>query len=111
MLDIRVSNQGRVMVVEVNGRIDSSTAGELGEALNHVIEDGRFQVVLDIAGVDYMSSAGLRELVAAAKKMRREEGDLRLARVNERVYEVLELTGLHTNIQFFDSPAEAVRSF
>lgn len=111
MLDIRISDQGRVTIVEVHGRIDSSSAGELGEVLTEVIEGGHHQVVLDIAGVDYMSSAGLRELVAALKKMRREQGDLRLASVSERVYEVLELSGLNTIFQIFESQTEAAHSF
>jgi anti-sigma B factor antagonist len=111
VLDIRVTEKNGVAVLEVQGRIDSSTAGELGEALTSVIDDGYNQVVLDIAGVDYMSSAGLRELVSALKKLRNTSGDMRIAQVKERVYEVLELSGLHTIFQIFDSQAEAIRSF
>ena len=111
MLDIRISDTNQVAVVEAQGRIDSNTAHELGGALTHVIDDGHSQIVLDLAGVDYMSSAGLRELVSALKKVRNGNGDMRIARVTERVYEVLELSGLHTIFKVFDSQAEAVNSF
>lgn len=111
MLDIRISDTNQVAVVEAQGRIDSNTAHELGSALSHVIDSGHSQIVLDIAGVDYMSSAGLRELVAALKKVRNENGDMRIAQVTERVYEVLELSGLHTIFRLYDSRAEAVNSF
>lgn len=111
MLNIKVSGQGQVSVVEAEGRIDSSTASQLGEAMKAVIEDGIHQIVLDIGGVDYMSSAGLREIVMTLKKVRGNEGDLRMARVPERVFEVLELSGLDTILQFYDSQADAVSSF
>jgi anti-anti-sigma factor len=111
MIEIHVSVQERVAVVQVQGRIDSSTANELGAALSHTIEDGYHQLVLDIGGVDYMSSAGLREMVAALKKVRNRGGDMRVAQVNERVFEVLEMSGLNTIFQIFDSPVAAIRSF
>ena len=111
MLDIHVLETNQVAVVEAQGRIDSATASDLGDALTGVIDDGHHQIVLDVAGVDYMSSAGLREIVAALKKVRNSSGDLRIARVTERVYDVLELSGLNTLLQIFDSQAEAVSSF
>lgn len=111
MLDIQVSAQAQVAIVSVQGRVDSSTAGQLGEALNGVIGDDFYQIVLDIGGVDYMSSAGLREIVNALKKTRAHDGDVRIAQVNERVYEVLELSGLNTLLQFFDSSTEAAGSY
>jgi len=111
VLDIHISDTNRVAVVEAQGRIDSNTAHELGSALNQVIDDGYNKIVLDLAGVDYMSSAGLRELVAALKKVQNMQGDIRISRVTERVYEVMEIPGLHQVLRFFDSQAEAVNSF
>lgn len=111
MLEINVSNQQQVAVVEAQGRIDSSTAGQLGVALTQVIDDEHTRVVLDVGGVDYMSSAGLRELVTALKKLRAKDGDMRIAQVSARVYEVLELSGLSTIFQIFEDPTEAVNSF
>ena len=111
MLDIHVSAEAQVMIVTVQGRVDSSTAGQLGEALSGVVEEGYSQIVLDLGGVDYMSSAGLREMVATLKKVRATDGDMRIAQVGERVYEVLELSGLNTLLQFFDTSAQAVSSF
>ncbi len=111
MLEFNVSYQQQVAVVGAQGRIDSSTAGQLGEVLSQVIEDGHTQLVLDIGGVDYMSSAGLRELVTALKKLRAKDGDMRIAQVSERVYEVLELSGLSTIFEIFKDPTEAANSF
>ena len=112
VLEIQISETNeQIALVTVQGRIDSSTAGELGDALTQVIDSGHARIVLNIAGVDYMSSAGLRELVSALKKVRADNGDMRIAQVTERVYEVFELSGLNTIFQIFDSQSEALGSF
>ncbi|MFC1959973.1 STAS domain-containing protein [Chloroflexota bacterium] len=110
-MEISTSELKRVTLFEVNGRIDSTNATELGEALNAAIDAGRTHLVVDLSGVDYMSSAGLRELVTALKKVKKGTGDLRLAEPSERVAEVLELAGLDTIFSVYTTQVEAVGSF
>lgn len=110
-MEIKTSELKRVTLFEITGRIDSTNANELGEALNTAIDAGRSQIVLDLDNVEYMSSAGLRELVNALKKVKRGTGDLRLAAVAPRVMEVLELAGLDTIFEIFETQVEAVGSF
>ncbi len=109
-MNIHVSERDHVTLVEASGRIDSMNAHELGEALIREIEGGHVHLVLDLASVDYMSSAGLREIVSALKKVR-SSGDLRLAQPSPRVQEVLEMAGLDTIFQIYPSQIEAVGSF
>jgi anti-sigma B factor antagonist len=111
MVDILVSGQGQVTLIQVHGRVDSMTANQLGEALTKEIDAGNINVVLDLSSVDYMSSAGLREIVTALKKTKRATGDLRLAQPSDRVREVLEMAGLDTIFRIFTSQSEAVGSF
>jgi anti-sigma B factor antagonist len=111
MTDISVSAFDHVTLVEVKGRVDSSNADELGEILNREIEDGHTHIVLDLAGVDYMSSAGLREIVSALKRAKRGTGDVRLAQPSYRVREVLEMAGLDTILQIYPTQGEAVGSY
>jgi anti-sigma B factor antagonist len=110
-VNINVSVQDQVTLVEVQGRIDSMNANELGDALTQLIDEGRAQIVLDLAGVDYMSSAGLREIVSALKRIRRGTGDLRIAQPSERVQEVMEMAGLDTIFQIYSTQMEAVGSY
>lgn len=110
-MDITVSEMKRVTLVEINGRIDSTNATRLGDALNEQIDAGRHQVVVDLAQVEYMSSAGLRELVSAVKKLRNLNGDLRIASPSPRVKEVLDIAGLDAIFQVFPTQVEAVGSF
>lgn len=111
MVDILVTTNDTVTLLNVAGRIDSSNANELGDVLNAQIDSGAFRFVLDLSALDYMSSAGLRELVSALKRVRREQGDIRLAGPSSRVYEVLEMAGLDTIFQIFHSQAEALDSY
>lgn len=109
-MNINVSERDHVTLMEASGRIDSMNAHELGEALTLAIDGGHIHIVLDLAKVDYMSSAGLREIVSALKKVRG-RGDLRLAQPSPRVQEVLEMAGLDTIFQIYSSQVEAVGSY
>ncbi len=111
MLDITVENFKRVDMVTVSGRIDGSNAGELEAAFGGLTGDGHYQIVAELNGVDYMSSAGLRALVATMRECKKHRGDLRIANPSERVQEVLDLAGLNTIFQIFEDSASAVGSF
>lgn len=111
MFEVNVSQTSEVAVVETKGRIDSSTAAAFGEALARAVDVGGARVVLDLSEVDYMSSAGLREIVTAFKKARSLQGDIRLAEPTPRVLEVLELSGLDTFINIYPSRAAALNDF
>ena len=110
-MEISVKQMNRVDLVEVKGRVDSSNAADLGSALSERISKGALNVVVNLSQVDYMSSGGLRELVAGLKRVKKDGGDLRLAEPSNRVREVLELAGLDSIFQIFDDQVEAVGSF
>ncbi len=111
MIDIQVTGQSNVTLVEVHGRVDSMNADQLGTILTGEIEGGRSQIVLDLAGVEYMSSAGLREIVSALKRAKRSTGDVRIAQPSYRVREVLEMAGLDTILQIYPTRSEALKSY
>lgn len=111
MVNISVSRQDSVTVIEADGRIDGMNAPQLGSALNEQIDGDQGRLVLDLSLVEYMSSAGLRELVNALKKVKRVGGDMRLAAPSPRVREVLEMAGLDTIFLIFDTQSEAVSSY
>lgn len=111
MININVSGHNNVTVIEASGRIDSMNANQLGDALSTEIEDGNLLLVLDLNAVEYMSSAGLREMVATLKKAKRASGDLRIAQPSDRVREVLEMAGLDTIFKIYPTQAAAVDSY
>ncbi len=111
MLDIDVSYREQITLVAASGRIDSMNAGQFGQSLSQAIDDTHIQIVLDLSSVDYMSSAGLREIVSSLKQVKRLRGDLRIAQPSERVQEIFEMAGLDTIFQIFSTQDEAIDSF
>jgi anti-sigma B factor antagonist len=110
-MEVTVSELRRVTMLEVSGRVDSTNAAQLGEVLNSQIDAGRYQLVIDLSRVSYMSSAGLRELVAALKKVKQYNGDLRIATPSDKVREVLDLAGLSAIFQIYPTQVDAVGSY
>lgn len=110
-MEINTSEMRRVQLFEVIGRVDSTNASELGSAMDKAVDDGKSNLVLDLGSVEYMSSAGLREMVRILKRVKRVGGDLRIANPSERVREVLELAGLDSVFEIYPTQVEAVGSF
>lgn len=111
MVAIEVRDADLVTLIEVNGRVDSMNANQMGEELLKQIRDGKVRLVLDLSSVDYMSSAGLREIVTALKSVKRASGDLRIAQPSDRVREVLEMAGLDTIFRIYPTLSEAIASY
>lgn len=111
-MEVKARQLKRVDLVEVSGRVDSATAPQMEAALQAIMAKERFHIVVDMQGLEYLSSAGLRVLVAALKQARRwNRGDIRLANVPPRIQDVLELGGLDVLFRSFDNAVDAVGSF
>lgn len=95
-MEITKKTDGDIMTMHVVGRVDTTTAPELSAALKL---DGIKDFTLDISGVSYMSSAGLRCLLMAQKAMMASGGQMRIAGVQPVVKEVLDITGFSDILQ------------
>lgn len=90
---IKERNRDRV-ILALKGKLDSSTSSLLEEELENVLLSGKiYHLEIDMEELSYLSSAGLRVLLAVQKKMNSLQGDLVITHVNETVYEVFEITG------------------
>jgi anti-sigma B factor antagonist len=99
-------------LITVTGRVDSSTAPAFSKALDKANQNGRFKIAVDMSGLEYMSSAGFRALLAAQRNCKRyNRGELVLVAVPDRIHEALELAGFTELFKTFDDPVTAVGSF
>ncbi|MGC8878333.1 MAG: STAS domain-containing protein [Anaerolineae bacterium] len=111
-MNLITSQHKRCDLIKVSGRLDNTSAPRLGDALNTIIAAGRFNIVLDMSGVEYISSAGLRVLIDAQKVCKRwNRGEVVLANVPQPVREVLDMVGFTPLFRFFDDSTAAVGSF
>lgn len=109
-MEIKEVKKNQVMVLVVEGRLDSSTSGTLEKKLITMIEAGEKNLVFDFAGMDYISSAGLRVLLMAAKKTGKLGGKVVLASLNPNVKEVFDIAGFTNIFTIFGSQEEAVKA-
>lgn len=99
-------------LVKLEGRIDSSTAPQMSEALEAITNAGRYKIVLDLSGVSFMSSAGLRVLINTQKTCRRyNRGEVVLAAIPANIYSALDLAGFVPLFKIYDDALAAVGNF
>ena len=92
-MTINVERDFELVTLEIAGRLDTTTAPNLQSVVNELSEDTK-ELVFDMSGVEYISSAGIRVLLGAYKKMNVNQGTMRIEKVNDQVYEVFEMVGL-----------------
>jgi anti-sigma B factor antagonist len=102
----------RVDLITTTGRIDANTAPILDQQLKYCLSEGRYRLVVDFKGTDYISSAGLKVLVSAIKEAKRHRGDLRLVNLNRNLKDTFGLVGLVPELfKVYDDVLDAVGSF
>ena len=92
-MQIQERTEGEWSILSVAGRVDSHTAPELDAAFRQLLDRGDVRLELEMSGIQYLSSAGLRVLLATLKEVRAASGDLRLRSPRDNVKEVLDLSG------------------
>jgi anti-sigma B factor antagonist len=103
---------GQVCVVSVTGRLDAYASGEVERKLDSLITANHGQLVVDFSKLEYISSSGLRVLLAALKKVRKvPNGDLRLSGLQPYVKEVFDISGFTQLFKLFAGEDEAVKSY
>jgi anti-sigma B factor antagonist len=111
-MEISERNDGKVTVLNLSGKV---TLGEgdllLKDKLHSLLNQGRKDVLLNLAQVSYVDSAGLGAIVSAYTTMTREGGSLKLANVTKKLQDLLSITKLLTVFETFDSEDEALRSY
>ncbi|MDP8241235.1 MAG: STAS domain-containing protein [Candidatus Hatepunaea meridiana] len=111
-MNITEAFQENVIIVSLDGRFDANTSDAVEQFLRVRISESKFQFVLDMANVPYISSAGLRVILAVVKELRRDnKGDLRIANLQKTVAKVFEISGLNNVLGIFKNPDSAIQSF
>lgn len=93
-MQLTTEKNGNEMTVRLSGELNAMTAPELSDLLDNELTDDIQDLTLDYAECDYVSSAGLRVLLATFKKMKAAGGSMKLANVGANFRDVLENTGL-----------------
>jgi anti-sigma B factor antagonist len=103
---------GDVVVIDVKGKVTLGQGDEmLKDKVNSLVNQGHKKLVLNLAEVPYIDSAGLGEIVRAYTTVSRQGGSLKLLNLTKRITDLLSITKLLTVFETFESEGDAVRSF
>ena len=103
---------GDVVVLDVKGKITLGEGDELlKDKVNSLVNQGRKKIVLNLADVPYIDSAGLGRIVSTHTTVSRQQGGLKLLNLTKRITDLLAITKLATVFETYDSEEEAIRSF
>jgi anti-anti-sigma factor len=109
-LDIAQEEQGAVRVLGLRGRLDTDTSADLELAVQDLLGAGERTFLIDLSAVSYVSSAGLRVLLALAKQLEGSKGSLRLCGLNPAVSQVFDVAGFSRLFAISSDRASAVAS-
>lgn len=113
-ITISLSESGperNVSEVRIDGVVDTLTSGELEEVIDTLLKRGRYCIIFDLAGVDYISSAGWGIFISHIKEVRSAGGDIKLANMIPNVYEIYQLLEFDNILQAYKSVDEARDTF
>jgi anti-anti-sigma factor len=110
-MDIVVKDTDGIKVIMVEGELDTNAAPLAEKELNQLMEQGANKILLNGEKMDFISSSGLRVLLATAQKLKERNGELRVCCLNEDVQEVFDISGFSTILMVFKDESEASQGF
>ncbi len=110
-MNITTKDVNEIKVVEFDGEFDTTSSPAVESQLNQLREQGVRKILVDLEKMDFISSAGLRVLLATAQELQKAGGELRVCNLNEDVMEVFDISGFSTILMVFKDESEALQGF
>ncbi len=108
---VTVREHDEARVVDLVGFLDAHTAPQLEQTLQGLIDSGDFRIVVNFRDLNYISSAGLGVFMAFIEEVRGNKGDIKMAGMSPKVYNVFDLLGFPMLYEIFDEEKQAVKKF
>ena len=102
-MEIFTRKEQSTLIVSVKGRMDAATAPQFDKSICDLIGQGESVFLIDFNGLDYISSAGLRSLLVAAKQLKAKKGDLGIAGLQGPVKDVFKISGFHSLFKIIEN--------
>ena len=110
-MEISVKDAGDVKVLLFQGNLDTNTTPDAETQVNQVLDDGGQKLLINFEQLDYISSTGLRLLLATAKRLKGSQGAMRVCSLNEMAQEVFDISGFSSILSVFKTEDEALSDF
>lgn len=110
-VQVNEEEKGDVIVLRISGRLDAVSSPQTEKRVSDIIDEGKLKIVMDFGGVDYLSSAGMRMLLATTKKLKALSGKLVVCAVRDNVMDVLKMSGFDHVLDLAATEDEAIGVF
>jgi len=110
-MEISRRDSGDIVILDVNGEIDLYNAPEIKDTINKLIEEKKYNVVINLDKVSYIDSSGIGALISSLSNLKKYQGGLKICNVSGSVRKVFELTKLTSFFEIYDSEQEAISAF
>ncbi len=113
MSEFKVQHRGGpgVSIIDLKGYLDAHTASELETAFQNLMQDKKFNIVVNFRDLAYISSAGLGVFMAYIEDVRKNNGDIKLANMSPKVFNVFDLLGFPILYEIYKDEKEAIKKF
>jgi anti-sigma B factor antagonist len=111
MVKIEEKKAGNITIVLLGGKIDSPSSTDMEKKINELIDRGDRYLLVNLAGTEYISSSGLRVMLSSLKRLRKVQGDLKVACTRPLVRNVFDMAGFTQIFEFYDREEDALSRF
>lgn len=109
-MQVEGTHKDKALVIAVDGRLDTTTASDFETQFLELLANKQMNVLVDLNGVEYMSSAGLRSILSLGKKVKSEGRSMSFCNLQGMVKEVFEVSGFTSIFSVYDSQEQALES-
>jgi len=109
--EVAREDHSEVSILRLKGFLDAHTAPNFEQAIQELIEEKRFKIIVSMSDLNYISSAGLGVFMGFIEEIREKDGDIKLTNMTDKVYKVFDLLGFPALYQIFKEEAEAEKEY
>jgi len=109
--EVAREDHSEVSILRLRGFLDAHTAPNFEQAIQELIEEDRYKIIVSMSDLNYISSAGLGVFMGFIEEIREREGDIKLTNMTDKVYKVFDLLGFPALYQIFKEEAEAEKEY
>jgi len=110
-MDINTRSKDEVTILDIAGEIDLYNAPEIKDIVNNLIDEKKYNVIINLEQVSYIDSSGIGALISSLSNLKKYQGGLKIINVFASVRKVFELTKLTSFFEIYDTEEEALNSF
>lgn len=109
--DVVARKKGSVDILEIKGYLDAHTAPKLEDAIQELVNEGKFKIVINFKNLAYISSAGMGVIMGFIENVRENGGDIKLCEMNDKIFRVFDLLGFPKIYDITKTEDDAVKKF